>query len=84
MLMGTPRIDQGQMLVRSYGWHDGSYYMRIVDKTADRRHSFGSDTEWFVADAASTTQLAETSYDAAGATYRPAVMEWVPCKDPLS
>jgi hypothetical protein len=76
MRMGTPRIEQGQIVEYSYGWHDGEYYMRVYDRS-DRT------TQWYRADARSTRRLASTSYDAGGADYPPRVSEWSPVPDPV-
>jgi len=75
MKMGTPQSDQGQMVEHSYGWHEGRYYMRVFDQS-DRT------TQWYRADARSTRRLAESSYDAGGATYPPRIKKWSPCAGP--
>lgn len=76
--MGTPRMEQGQGVERSYGWvgegGDCHYYRRV-------READGS-VRWYRADAASERALPD-DYDAGGALYPPRVTEWIPCAEPV-
>lgn len=74
MRMGTPGVEQGQMVERSYGWRDGALYMRVHDRS-DR------STQWYVADEDSANALPE-GYDAGGESHPPEVAEWTPCSEP--
>ena len=73
---GTPRIEQGQIVERSYGWCDGAYYMRVHDRS-------DGTTKWYRADEGSAAALAVTSYDAGGANLPPRIDEWIPCDQPI-
>lgn len=75
MMMGTPRSEQGQMVERSYGWLGGYYYMRVHDRS-------DMSTQWYIADEDEAADLAETSYDAGGASYPPPIGEWTACDEP--
>lgn len=76
MRLGTPRSEQGQMVERAYGWHEGSYYMRV--------RVAGSDaTMWYRATKRSADRLAETDYNAGGEIDPPPVRWCVrPCAAP--
>lgn len=75
MRKGTPRVNQGQTVEMSYGWHDGCYYRCTLDR------SDGSQT-WHIADDESAELLAEIGYDAGGDCEEPTIAEWAACKEP--
>ena len=75
MTIQTPRSEQGQTVEYSYGWHEGTYYMRAKD------HGDGT-VKWWYADDESADALADASYDAGGADDTPSVATWTECDDP--
>lgn len=75
MMMGTPQSEQGQIVEYSYGWCDGVFYRRSLDRS-DRSE------RWWRADSASADALMESEYDAGGATHPPDVAAWTPCPEP--
>ena len=71
MKLYTPPSHQGQMVERSWGWHEGDLYRRTYD-ASDRT------TIWHRADEESAADLAERwSFDRIDE-----VQEWIPCGDP--
>ncbi len=74
MKLGTPRSEQGQMVERSYGWHEGALYMRVHDRS-------DGEVAWYVADEESAADLPE-GYDPGGENEPPSVETWTPCREP--
>lgn len=72
MRLDTPRSEQGQMVVCSYGWHDGAYYRRTVDRS-DR------SVVWHRAEDPSEIP---DEYNAGGAIDAPEVSSWIECDAP--
>jgi hypothetical protein len=77
MKLNTPRIEQGQIIIRSYGWLEGALYRR----TEDQSEPHGSPERVTWARAANTDAVPE-HYDAGCADYPPPVSSWVPCTEP--
>jgi hypothetical protein len=75
MKLNTPRIEQGQMIIHSYGWLEGDLYRR----TEDQSESPGHRSTWHRAE--DTGDVPE-NYDAGCATHPPPVSTWVPCTEP--
>jgi hypothetical protein len=75
MRLGTPTVNQGQMIERSYGWSQGEFFMRVHDRSA-------REVTWFIADEVSRDKLIDSSYEAGGANEAPEVETWTACEEP--
>ena len=72
MIMQIAPEDQGQIVETSYGWYEGSLYMRISDRS-DRT------TAWYLADQDKADTLPEDWEPINGA---PDFTGWTPCAEP--
>lgn len=70
--MNTPRSEQGQVIVPSYGWVSGQYYMRAHDRS-------DGTVEWFRAE---NRDEIPDEYNAGGYDDPPPVSTWISCEKP--
>lgn len=73
--LSVPRAHQGRIVERSYGWHEGSLYLHVHDRSDGEIH-------WYRADDESAARIANTSYDPGGSDYAPDVDKWIACNEP--